>query len=224
MKSVVIHYSVRVSRLPVSSHRMRAARFLGAIVIAVGSILAGCSGSRPPTPTNLPPPVMLTNVGPGDVLEVYVVGEKDLPKEFHVDADGGINYPYIPSRLNLTGLEPQAVAALIKQGLIDAQYLRAPQVSVSVTRYNSKAITIVGQIAKPGSVPYTQGLHIVKAISDAGWFTPLADSNHVLLTRIVPKGTVTAVISVDAISEGKQPDIPLQAGDTINVGQSMFGR
>ena len=46
----------------------------------------------------------------------------------------------------------------------------------------------------------------------------IADSNHVILTRNVgPAKTVTAIVSVDAITDGAQADIPLQAGDTIKA-------
>ena len=55
---------------------------------------------------------------------------------------------------------------------------------------------------------------------EIGWFTSIADSDHVILTRIVGrKRIVTAHISVDAITDGQQPDVPLQAGDTIKVEQ-----
>jgi protein involved in polysaccharide export with SLBB domain len=197
-----------------------------ALLLAISWLVAfvGCSGSRPPAPKNLPEAILSTKVGPGDVMEIQVVGEKDLPKQFNVGADGAIDFPYITKRLQVAGLEPYAIATVIRDELVAAHYLRAAQVSVNVTHYNSKAITIVGQVQKPGSQPFTQGLRLVKALSDAGWFTPLADSNHVRLTRSTAKGTISVVVSVDAISEGQQPDIPLQAGDAITVEQSVFGR
>ena len=66
-------------------------------------------------------------------------------------------------------------------------------------------------------------MKLVDALSQSGWFTNIADSNHVLLTRQVGKGkTVTAEVSVDAITDGAQADIPLQAGDTIKVTARVF--
>jgi hypothetical protein len=45
----------------------------------------------------------------------------------------------------------------------------------------------------------------------------------VFLTRNVSATkTVTAVISVDDITDGKTPDIPLQAGDTIKITPRVF--
>jgi protein involved in polysaccharide export with SLBB domain len=197
---------------------LRVARVL---VLALVALVVGCA-NRPPPPKNLPVPMQSTTVGPGDVFEVFVVGEKDLPKEYRVQPDGTVDFPYI-DRLDVNGKEPQDIARLIKDQLEKKQILRDAQVSLIVKQYNSKRVTVIGQVSKPGSIPWTEGMKLVDAVSQSGWFTPLADSNHVILNRNgADHKTVTAVISVDAITDGAQQDIPLQAGDTIKVEQRTF--
>jgi polysaccharide export outer membrane protein len=94
---------------------------------------------------------------------------------------------------------------------------------VRVKQYNSKKIQIIGQIAKPGPLPYQDGMTLVQAISAAGWFTPLADTNHVQIIRQVgPDKTVNAIVSVDAITDNARADVKLQQGDTIKVDQRLF--
>ena len=193
----------------------------GLLLFAAIVLAVGCFGGRPAAPKNLPAPVLSTTVGPGDVFEVFVVGEKDLPKEYRVQPDGTVDFPYI-DRLDVKGKEPQDIARAIKDQLEKKQILRDAQVSLIVKQYNSKRVTVIGQVAKPGSIPWTEGMKLVDAVSQSGWFTPLADSNHVILNRAGGGKTVTAVISVDAITDGAQQDIPLQAGDTIKVEQRTF--
>jgi polysaccharide export outer membrane protein len=77
-------------------------------------------------------------------------------------------------------------------------------------------------VAKQGPQPYQDGMTLVQAISAAGWFTPLADTNHVHLIRQVHNGAVNAIVSVDAITDNAQPDVKLQQGDTIKVDQRLF--
>ena len=145
-----------------------------------------------------------------------------MPTEYRVQPDGSINFPYI-NKVMVAGLEPQDIVLTIGNKLKAAKILQDPQVSIVVKAYNSKKINIIGQVSRPGNLSFSEGMKLVEAISMSGWFTPMADSNHVLLTRqVTPTKTVTAVVSVDAITDGAQGDIPLQAGDTIKVAQRLF--
>jgi protein involved in polysaccharide export with SLBB domain len=170
----------------------------------------------------LPPPQQNTMIGPGDLFKVSVLGEKDLPTEYRVQPDGTIDFPYL-DRLTVAGLEPQEIADLIKKGLVARKILMDPQVTLVVTQYNSKKISIVGAVNKPGNMAWTEGMKLVEAISLAGGLTSIADGDHVRITRLVRPGkTVTATVSVDDITDGKLGDVPLQAGDTIKVDQRVF--
>jgi polysaccharide biosynthesis/export protein VpsN len=155
------------------------------------------------------------------VFEVFVVGEANLPKEFRVQPDGSIDFPYV-ERVHVSGLEPHDVVHLLKAKLVENKILSSPQVSLVVKQYNSKKISVIGQVAKPGSVPWTEGMRLVDALGQSGWFTNIADSDHVILTRRTGASSVTAQISVDAITDGAQGDVPLQAGDTIKVEPRVF--
>jgi polysaccharide export outer membrane protein len=186
-------------------------------------LLAGsaCSRSRP-GPAHLPPPAQSTIVGPGDVFEVSVLGEKEIPKEFRVQPDGTIDFPYL-DRVGVAGLEPQEIEELIKKELVERKILVDPQVTLIVKQYNSKKVSVVGAVQKPGSLPWSEGMKLVDAISLAGGLTSIADGDHVRITRNVGSSkTVTATVSVDDITDGKLPDVPLQAGDTIKVDQRVF--
>ncbi len=161
-------------------------------------------------------------VGPGDLFEVSVLGEKDLPKVFRVQPDGSVDFPYI-DRVTVAGLEPQEIEEVIKKALVDRKILSDPQVTLVVTQYNSKKVSIVGAVQKPGSLPWSEGMKLVEAISLAGGLTALADGDHVRITRVVGANrTVTATVSVDDITDGQLGDVPLQAGDTIKVAQRVF--
>jgi protein involved in polysaccharide export with SLBB domain len=184
-------------------------------------LLLGCAHKHMGAP-NLPPPTLSTVVGPGDLFEVSVLGEKDLPKVFRVQPDGSIDFPYI-DRVSVGGLEPQQIEEVIKKALVDRKILSDPQVTLVVTQYNSKKVSIVGAVQKPGSLSWSEGMKLVEAISLAGGLTSLADGDHVRITRVVGGSrTVTATVSVDDITDGQLGDVPLQAGDTIKVDQRVF--
>lgn len=186
-----------------------------------GLVASGCGRNYPPPP-KLPDPVVNQQVGPGDLLEVFVVGEEKLPHEYEVGPDGTLSFPYVEP-MKVAGLEPRQIATSLREGLIQAKFLVSPQVQVKVKAYNSKKIQVIGQVAKQGPLSYQDGMTLVQAISAAGWFTPLADTNHVQIIRqVAGGGAVNAIVSVDAITDNARADIKLQQGDTIKVDQRLF--
>lgn len=197
-------------------------RILAALVVIVCIAHTTACGRSHPGPPHLPAPQQSTVIGPGDLFKVAVLGEKDLPAEYRVQPDGTIDFPYL-DRIQVAGLEPQEIVDLLKKELVEKKILIDPQVTLIVTQYNSKKVSIVGAVGKPGSLPWTEGMKLVDAISAVGGLNAIADGDHVRITRLVgPNKTVTAIVSVDDITDGKLGDIPLQAGDTIKVDQRMF--
>jgi len=189
-----------------------------------GSILLslGCSSSIDNRHVSLAAPVEGTTVGSGDVFRLQIVGEKDLPEEYQVASDGTVDLPYV-QRLKVGGLEPQEVARLVREKLIEKKILTDPSVVVSIKEYATKRVTILGQVQKPGSFPLAPGLTLIQAISLAGGLTSIANTDRVNLTRKNKNGSArTVVLSVEAITDGRSPDIPLQGGDQIFVHDRVF--
>src|SRR6187551_3705780 len=90
--------------------------------------LPACVKSYPPPP-KLPDPIVNQQVGPGDVIEVVVVGEDKLPKEFEINRDGTLDFPYTKP-IKAGGLDPRQIASSIREELVEAKYLVDPQVQV----------------------------------------------------------------------------------------------
>jgi polysaccharide export outer membrane protein len=186
----------------------------------VGVALFGCS-STVVRGGALPPPNNTYTLGPGDRFELIVIGE-NFPKEYTVASDGTVDLPLL-HRQNVEGFEAQDLASHLRQLLIDGKFLRDPVVIVNIKEFNSKRITVGGAVSKPGDYPYTPGLTLLRVISNAGGFTTVANRTAVLITRRTTDGKrVTASFSVDAISEGRTSDVPLQAGDNVYVSERNF--
>lgn len=190
------------------------------LVAVLALSMAACS-PRQPQPVNLPPPVEATTLGVGDVFELRIVGEDKLPTTFTVAPDGSVDFPYV-KRLKVAGLEPQELAELVRAKLMEGQILTDPSVSVSIKEYNSKRVEVLGEVQKPGSLPLQPGMTLLRAISMAGGFNSIADKDRVTIRRKSQGKTVVATVSVEDIIDNKIPDVPLQAGDSINVAQRVF--
>jgi protein involved in polysaccharide export with SLBB domain len=197
----------------------RARAWVFALALASAS---GCSSHGGPRAQYLPAPSEKTVVGPGDIFSMQIVTEKDLPSEYQVASDGTVDLPYVHT-IQVAGLEPQEIARVVRQKLIDGKILTNPIVVVQVKEYRSRAVILLGQVARPGSFPLTPGLTLMQAISLAGGLSQIANDDNVTLTRKLPNGSTTTVtISVDSITDGRAPDVALQAGDRVYVHERLF--
>ncbi len=195
---------------------------LVAIVLACTTVLAACAAGVRNTPhaLNAAPPD--ASLGPGDAFEVTVYEEKELSGKYRVADDGQINFPLI-GLISVAGQGPNEVARQLEAALRDKGVLRSPSVSVFVTDYASKRISVVGAVAHAGSFPITTGMTVVQALSLAGGLTPLASPNETIVTRRnVGKKLERYTVPVRLVTEGRQDDFALQAGDIVFVPERVF--
>ena len=165
------------------------------------------------------PPVAST-LGPGDVLEVRVFQEPELSGVYQVGTQGDIIFP-LCKEVVVGGLTANGAAESIR-GCLAQKYLRDPQVSVLVKEYNSKKVFVFGEVQKPGTFPYQDGMSVVQAVTVAGGFTKTAAPNSTSVTRRVG-GTETKIkVSVQDIALGKAPNFTLEPGDIVYVPESLF--
>jgi protein involved in polysaccharide export with SLBB domain len=203
------------------THPQRTVVRWAAFLLLAGEALAGCrSGS---TPTNVPAsPGMDTALGVGDVFEVRVYGENDLTAKYSVEEDGTIDFPLI-GRLRVEGMKPPEASDMIEQRLVERGILRAPHVSIFVEEYRSKRVTVLGAVASPGSYPFTPGMTVMQAISQAGGFTALGNRNSTTITRRADDGDLSRYqVPAGNIQKGTAEDFRLQPGDMVFVPERVF--
>ncbi len=189
-------------------------------LVGVVATLAACPHGRS-TPTSPPLPVVSdTTLGPGDVFAVEVFGEKDLSGRYRVSAKGTIDYPLVGS-IHVEGLTPPGVSTLIRDRLASG-YLKNPSVSVFVEAYNSKKVSVFGQVRKPGTFNYVANMSIVEAITLAGGFTPIAAKNKISVTRTVNGESKRFTIAVEEIGQGKASNYLVRSGDIVFVPERVF--
>jgi protein involved in polysaccharide export with SLBB domain len=160
-------------------------------------------------------------VGVDDVFEVRVYGEPDLSGSYRIALDGTIDYP-LAGRLAVIGLRSGEIQQLLIEKLKAGGYLKAPQITVTVTARNSQKITVFGQVARPGQVGYYPNMTIVDAIASAGGFTGIAAKNSVNLRREVSGKIETHVLPVADIAEGRSQNVMVLPGDVLVVDERVF--
>ncbi len=161
-----------------------------------------------------------STLGPGDVFEVKVYDEKDLSNIYRVSAAGTINFPLV-GKVHVEGMTATDAADRI-QDMLGKKYLRNPQVSVFIKEYNSKKISVFGQVNKPGTFKYEDNMSVTQAVSMAGGFTKMAAKDDTNVTRIEAGEEKKYPVPVESIAQGQAKNFYLQPGDIVYVPESIW--
>ncbi len=189
------------------------------LIIACLSLTTSCAGTNSPLrPDSAGIVRQAPRFVPGDVFDVRVFDEEELSGQFQVQEDGTIEFPLL-GRVKIEGLTQGEAAESLEKRLADG-LLKSPSVTVIVLERKSVEISVLGEVAKPGTFPFVERLTLVQAISEAGGLGPVAAPRRVKLIRKGLDGPATYQISLEEITAGKARDIPLEPGDIVFVPES----
>lgn len=159
-------------------------------------------------------------LGSGDVFEVRVVGEEDLSGDYRVASDGSVSFPFCGT-VSVGGKTAPETSQALTTCLANG-YIKNPQVSVFIKERNSKKVFVFGEVSKPGTFVYEDGMNVIQAITMAEGFNKLAARNSVVVTRTVDGRERKMRVRVDDIGTGKTENFLLQPGDIVYVPESFF--
>ena len=143
-------------------------------------------------------------LGVGDKLEVTVFGEEDLSGEFQVSSTGTVSMPLI-GEVKAAGETSSQVQATIVSKLANG-YMKDPHVSLQVSSY--RPFFIVGEVMKPGSYTYVNGMTVINAVALAGGYTYRADKDDIKLKHGGPQGQEQHAEETTAVQPGDVVTIP----------------
>lgn len=196
-----------------------------AALTVVALLVAGCH--YPNTLEGVRPDLLISDGGvsstalaANDLLEVRVYQEAELSGVYRVDPEGNIDFP-LCGKVKVGAMTASGAADAITSCL-KSGYLRRPQVSALVKEFNSKKVFVFGEVSKPGSFSYEEGMTIIHAISQAGGLTRSAAKNSVNVTRVVDGKEVKLPVKVEDIVIGREKNFTLVPGDIIFVPESFI--
>jgi len=162
-----------------------------------------------------------TTLGPGDIFEIRVFRQKDLSNEYSVGPQGTIAFPLI-GMVKVEGKTPGQIEKELRERLIKGEYLKNPQISILMKESKSKKISVFGQVRKPGTLSFSEGMTVIEAISSAGGFTPMAQKNGVRVTRVVEQSKSRYTVPVESIGKGKANNFFMRPGDVVFVPERLW--
>jgi polysaccharide export outer membrane protein len=165
-------------------------------------------------------PLANSNVklGIGDLIEVTVFGVPDLATKIRVSGSGDVYFPLI-DYVHVADLTTDEAQELIQKRLEDGGFVRGPHVSIFVDESASQAITMVGEVARPGPYPAIGERRLFDLISAAGGLTDKAGRLVTIERRGDPGKTINLQLSSN-LTEDTQDNVEVYPGDTIIVSRA----
>lgn len=209
-------------------------RALTLALVFLSSFLAGCGGPRMDlgqmtaaqpvdlqTVETIAVPSTEYRIGVGDKLAVRVFQVTDLSfDELVVDTSGNINLPLIGA-VRSAGRTAGEMSVDIAERLA-AQYLRDPQVTVTVKEAASQKITVDGAVTRPGVYEMRGSTSLLQAVAMAEGPSRVADLTKVAVFRSVDGRRSVALFDLSAIRQGRASDPQVLGDDVIVVDTSRL--
>jgi len=161
-------------------------------------------------------------ISAGDKLEIYIWQNPDLTRDVTVRSDGKLSYPLIGT-FKASGLTIDQFQELLTQRF--SQYIRAPQITVTVKEAVGNKIIVLGQVNYPGIYTFKGTINLLDAVALAGDFTPdgRRESVMVISDNFTPNPKVRKIDMLTAIRQGvSKEDIFLKPNDVVYVPRSTI--
>ncbi len=179
-----------------------------------------------PAPTNKTAspqsPRLLANsnvkLGIGDLVEISVFGVPDLATKIRISGSGDIYLPLI-DYVHVADLTTDEAQELIQKRLEDGGFVRGPHVAIFVDESASQAITVLGEVARPGAYPAIGERRLFDLISAAGGLTDKAGRN-VTIEHHGNSGEKVDLQLSSNLAEDTQNNVDVFPGDTIIISRA----
>jgi polysaccharide export outer membrane protein len=155
-------------------------------------------------------------IGPRDVVDVKVVQDDKFNTTATVSDEGAITMPTV-GKIVIGGLSQRQAEQRIQQ-VLESRVLNKADVSLQVTKFGNKPISVVGAVTHPGNVS-GNNLTLIQAITEAGGLAPgYGKTLYVIRTGMNGLSEQLAIDIDDLLVNGNTDlNVPLSPNDVINV-------
>lgn len=156
-------------------------------------------------------------IRPGDVIAVQVYQQEQMSTRGRVRQDGRISVPFLKDVV-AAGYTPNALAEQLQTRFKD--FVNNPVVTVSLDTALPLTVSVMGEVARPGSYALEPGAGVFAALAAAGDLTDYAQEDSIYVLRPRAGGPVQRIrFHYEALSrgEGKAAAFVLEHGDAVVV-------
>lgn len=156
-------------------------------------------------------------LGAGDVVSIQVFDESELSGSFIISENGSIDYPLL-GQVEVTGQTTGALDQALTSRL-GAKYLRDPQIQVSVTKFGSHPVQVLGAVKKPGLVHLSGRNTVLDVIAEAGGVVGAGVAE--VRVKFADAQRESVALSLEDLMGDTSMNLRLSAGDVVHISEGM---
>jgi polysaccharide export outer membrane protein len=182
----------------------------------LGFALFGCGGGQFVWFHDLPaaPAAGPYVIASGDLLGVRIFNQDNMSTHARVRSDGRIAVPFLGD-VEVSGKTPDAVSREL--GARFKEYVVAPTVTITVEESHPTSVSVLGEVAHPGTYTVEASSGVLQALAGAGGFTDYASRDAIYVLRRSPEQRIRFTYSALIHSEPGATTFRLHPGDVLVV-------
>jgi polysaccharide export outer membrane protein len=155
-------------------------------------------------------------IGPDDQLTIVFFQNKEMSSEVVVRPDGRISLPLL-NDVEASGLTPDELRTRLD---VEAKrFMQSPNSTVVVRQINSRRVSILGWVERPGTYPLFAHASVLELIATAGGLKEYANADHIVVKRLEGGRRATLKFNYKHVINDQNGalDISLKPGDIVVV-------
>lgn len=144
------------------------------LLVLTAVLLAGRSSGQQPTQSQTQATAadgsvsaVAGPIGPGDVLDISILGVPELTQRVRVENNGSISLPLVGT-FRVEGMSAREVELALAQRLVSMQLLVNPQVSIFVQQSIGSRVKVLGEVNAQGVYQLIGRQTVLDAVASAG--------------------------------------------------------
>jgi polysaccharide export outer membrane protein len=168
-------------------------------------------------PMALPDDFAKLRLDTGYLLELEVFGAPEMSRSLRVDDDGNVIVPLIGA-VHVAGDTLHEAEKAIAQELVAKEMINSPNVSLRISAFAPRAVTVSGEVQSPGKIQMLAPRPLLAVLADAGGET-MAAGGHVEIHHAQPGGIeqITQVVYAPGKNSTDAEKALVSPGDTVHV-------
>lgn len=159
-------------------------------------------------------------LGPSDEMDISVFGTPELARHARVTPEGNIYFAplgWVP----VVGLTAEEAQTRLESRLVEGGFLKHPQVTINVKEYTTQAVSVIGEVAKPGVYTVLGSHTLLDVLLMAGGLGQRAGNTVTITHRDHPSQPQTVKIGLDLQSLDKNTNTAeVLPGDVVSVSRA----